>query len=255
MHERLEGPTLDAGPATPSPDRRHALVDIIATERSRNPTVQQLVTTSIRQAIMAGVLVPGQRLRQEEMAELFGTSRIPVREGLRELVQEGLIRSEPHRGFVVTSPNPDDVMDVYELRILLEAEALRLAIPLLTDEDLDDLQQRFGEMQATGLSPEAELTARERFYLRLYSVAGKPRLLDLIARLRRDASRTPRSASVLHSRDVHQRFFEAVRLGDVDQAVALLSGHYRRVGLLIRRYAREAAAAAGSAERPASRSG
>ncbi len=94
-------------------------------------------------AILSGVLGPGARLRQEELAEVFGTSRIPVREALRALEYEGLVSSEPHRGFTVTALDADDVEEVYALRILLESEAVRLALPLLTDEDLEELEVLF----------------------------------------------------------------------------------------------------------------
>ena len=106
-------------------------------------TAQELVLASVRKAILSGVLGPGARLRQEELAEVFGTSRIPVREALRALEYEGLVTSEPHRGFTVTALDADDVEEVYDLRILLESEAVRLALPLLTDEDLEDLEVLF----------------------------------------------------------------------------------------------------------------
>ena len=116
---------------------------------------------------------PGARLRQEELAELFGPAD-PVREALRALEYEGLVTSEPHRGFTVTSLDADDVEEVYDLRIVLEGHALRLAVPLLTDDDLSELGQLYDEM-TTAATPDEQLAAREHFYLRLYSVSGRPR--------------------------------------------------------------------------------
>jgi DNA-binding GntR family transcriptional regulator len=214
---------------------------IIEAARHESVTSQELVLASVRTAILSGVMGPGARLRQEELADVFGTSRIPVREALRALEYEGLVTSEPHRGFTVTALDADDVEEVYDLRILLESEAVRLALPLLTDDDLEELEVIFQEMQAA-TEPDQQLAARERFYLRLYSVTGRPRLVGLIMRLRQEVARVLRWATIQHSSSIHEHFFEAVRVGDADRAVAHLSGHYRRVAILIRRYIKEAEA-------------
>jgi DNA-binding GntR family transcriptional regulator len=222
-------------------DGQAKLLAIITDARERNVTAQELVLESVRKAILTGVLAPGARLRQEELADVFGTSRIPVREALRALEYEGLVSSEPHRGFTVTALDADDVEEVYDLRILLEGQAIRLALPLLTDEDLEDLEGLFRAMQGA-TKPDEQLAARERFYLRLYSVTGRPRLVGLIMRLRQEVARVLRWATIQHSDTIHEQFFEAVRTGDADRAAAQLSGHYRRVAILIRRYIKEAEA-------------
>jgi DNA-binding GntR family transcriptional regulator len=220
-------------------DQTEAFREIIEAARKRHVTAQEVVLTAVRQAILAGVLPPGSRLRQEELAELFGTSRIPVREALRALEYEGLVSSEPHRGFTVTALDANDIEEVYELRILLESHALRLAIPLLTDADLVELEELYQAMSRAA-DPDEQLAARERFYLRLYSVTGRPRLVGLIVRLRQEVARALRWPTVQHAPEMHEHFWDAVRTGDVERAVAQLSGHYRRVAQLIRRYLREA---------------
>jgi DNA-binding GntR family transcriptional regulator len=212
---------------------------MIEETRADTLTAQELVLEAVRNAILAGVVEPGARLRQGELAELFGTSRIPVREALRALEYEGLVTSEPHRGFTVTSLDADDIEEVYELRILLEAQAVRLAIPMMTDEDLADLDDLFQRMQEAP-TPDEQLAARERFYTRLYSITGRPRLVGLIARLRQEVARALRWATIPHSGAIHESFYEALKTGDAERAVAQLSGHYKRVAALIRRHIREA---------------
>ena len=96
-------------------------------------------------------------------------------------------------------------------------------------------------MQDAG-TPDEQLAAREQFYLRLYSVTGRPRLVGLIVRLRAEVARVLRWATIQHSSSIHEHFFEAVRVGDADRAVAHLAGHYHRVAVLIRRYIKEAEA-------------
>jgi DNA-binding GntR family transcriptional regulator len=197
-------------------------------------TAQDIVLASMRDAILSGQLPPGSKLRQEKLAERFGTSRIPVREALRALEYEGLVRSTPYRGFTVTQLDADDIEEVYDLRILLEGHAVRLAVPLMTDDDLRTLEELYSEM--TKAPPgEAQLAGRERFYIHLYSLTGRPRLVGLIARLRQEVARSLRWPTLQHAPAHHDAFFEAVRAGDAERAVAQLATHYRRVAILIRR--------------------
>lgn len=211
---------------------------IITAARAENVTAQELVIDAVRNAILTGVLAPEARLRQEELADLFGTSRIPVREALRALEYEGLVHSEPHRGFTVTAIDADDVEEVYELRILLESHAIRLALPLVTEEDLEELEAIYSEM-TNAKTPDDALAARERLYIRLYSISGRPRLVGLIVRLRQEVARALRWPTLQQAPSIHDHFFDAVRTGDAERAVAQLSGHYRRVAGLIRRYLRQ----------------
>ncbi len=165
---------------------------IVAAARDRLPTAQEVVLESLRQAILEGVLPPGTRLRQEDLAAIVGSrSRLPVREALRALEYEGLVDSTPNRGFTVTGLDPEDIEEIYDIRITLEAHAVRLAIPLLTDEDMDDLTRLYEEMEHS-VDPDSQLGAREQFYLRLYSVTTRPRLVGMISRLRQEVARSLR---------------------------------------------------------------
>ena len=149
---------------------------LVARLRPRHETAQELALGALREAILEGILPPGTRLRQEDLAQVFDTSRIPIREALRALEYEGLVASEPHRGFTVTGLDADQLEEIYDLRTVLESHAVRVAIPLLTQNDLDDLEQLFSEMQAAD-DDDVRLAKREQFYLRLYSVTARPRLV------------------------------------------------------------------------------
>jgi DNA-binding GntR family transcriptional regulator len=219
--------------------RKAQLDRIVAANAANDLTAQDLVLSSMREAILTAALPPGTRLRQEKLAELFGTSRIPVREALRALEYEGLVSSVPRRGFTVTELDADDIEEVYDLRILLESHAVRLAVPLITDEDLHVLEELYAQMVAAG-SGDEQLAAREQFYSRLYSITGRPRLVAQISRLRQEIARSLRWPTLQHAPEHHERFFEAIRAGDADGAAAQLASHYRRVAILIRRYLRDA---------------
>ncbi len=207
--------------------RKAQLDRIIATNIAKDLTTQDLVLTSMREAILTAALLPGTRLRQEKLAKLFGTSRIPMREALRALEYEGLVRSMPRRGFTVTELDADDIEDVYDVWILLESHAVRLAVPLITDEDLEALEELYGVMVAAS-SGDEQLAARERVYGRLYAITGRPRLVGLISRLRQEIARSLRWPTLQHAPEHHERFFEAIRAGDADGAAAQLASHSRR---------------------------
>ena len=113
------------------------------------------------------------------------------------------------------------------------------AIPLLTDEDLDELTVLY-ELMEQSTDPDAQLVAREQFYMRLYSVTTRPRLVGIIARLRQEVGRSLRWRLVQHSPEHHRVFFEAVKQRDPDRAVAELTSHYAKVSALLRRFLREA---------------
>ena len=147
----------------------------------------------------------------------------------------------PRRGFAVTELDADDIEEVYDLRILLESHAVRLAVPLITDEDLRALEELYGAMVVAS-SGDEQLAAREQFYSRLFSITGRPRLVAQISRLRQEIARSLRWPTLQHAPEHHERFLEAIRAGDADGAAAQLASHYRRVAILIRRYLRDASA-------------
>ena len=219
------------------------LAELVAATLPQYDTLQEGVIETLRRAILLDILPTGLRLRQEDLAGVFQTSRIPVREALRALEYEGLVRSEPHRGFEVAGLDSEQVEEIYELRIILEGHALQVAIPLLTDRDLQELDARFAVMEEAihGDAPlEEAIDALEGFYIRLYEVTAKPRLVRLIARLRQESVRSFRTWQIRPSLSHHRAFYDSVRAGDIETAARTLRSHYVRVSSLLRRFLREA---------------
>jgi DNA-binding GntR family transcriptional regulator len=213
------------------------LAAIVADARSEHVTAQELVLDAIRRGILEGVLAPGARLRQEDLATVFATSRIPVREALRALQYEGLVESEPHRGFTVKSLDADEIDEIYDLRTVLETHAVRLAVPLLTEADLVDLTALYRAfVDETDL--DVQFAARERYYMHLYSISGRPRLVSMISRLRQEVARSVRWKLTQHSPSLHDEIFEAITDGDAERAAQKLAAHYRKVAALLHRYRR-----------------
>ena len=91
---------------------------------------------ALRRALVSGELAPGEQVRQESLAERFGVSRVPLREALKILEGEGRVVYLPHRGYFVAELSLDDLLEVYRMRELLEAEAVMVAVPRLGASDL-----------------------------------------------------------------------------------------------------------------------
>ena len=156
----------------------------------RPPTVTESTVAQLRAAIRSGELAPGSRLRQMETAKRLGVSSTPVREAFAALEREGLLVSSAHKGIVVFEPTLSDLHETYEIRRLLEGLAVERAAPLMTDAELQDLNEMYEQMEALNdddCDPSAFVELNRAFHARIYSVAKMPRLERLIADLR-DAS-------------------------------------------------------------------
>src|ERR1700712_286733 len=105
--------------------------------RAGNKPAPDVVRDGLREAIFCGEFLEGMPLRQDEIAERFGTSRIPVREALRQLESEGLVSFLPNKGVIVKGLSIDDVLEMLEIRIALECRALKLAVPNMAYEDFE----------------------------------------------------------------------------------------------------------------------
>jgi DNA-binding GntR family transcriptional regulator len=133
------------------------------------------VAARIRQAIIAGDLRPGERLRQDDIADDLGVSRIPVREAIIALDREGWLRVESNRGAYVAALEADDVRDHYELRGLVLGLVARRATAVVADHEIEGLSQRHRDMRdAPDLATVA--TLNDRFLGTLLGIAGSPRL-------------------------------------------------------------------------------
>src|SRR5437879_5618000 len=109
-----------------------------ATDRASTDQAVLRVVDGIKHMIVSGDLLPGQQLRQEQMAATLGVSRLPVREGLRQLVADGLVTHEHNVGFAVARLSRSEFDQIYLMRRLLETEAIR-SLPRLTAEQLAEI--------------------------------------------------------------------------------------------------------------------
>ncbi len=144
--------------------------------------LRRVVAERIRAAIVAGVLKPGDWLRQERLAQEYGVSQMPVREALKELTAEGLVEHVPYRGVRVVAFSADDVADLYAARGFLEGMAARAAAERITPEELRQLHELQTQMSARQ-SPEAlaeYLELNRRFHQLICAASRRAYLIRLL---------------------------------------------------------------------------
>jgi len=187
----------------------------------------ELIADQLRQAIFRGALIGGTPLKQNDVARQFRVSVAPVREAFQQLVAEGLAVLHRNRGVVVAPLNEADIVDIAELRELLETQALRKSAPHLTDADLAQAEAKLREAH---LSEDRGMRAslHWQFHHILYSKAQRPRLLKQIENLFVNMNRyvMPVGDAVWlseHWVDNHREIVNAIRVGNVDRAVQLIA--------------------------------
>jgi DNA-binding GntR family transcriptional regulator len=204
----------------------------VARASERSPTAQDRAAASLRGAILAGRLRPGQRVNQEEWATRTGVSLIPVREALRALAGEGLVEYRPRRGYAVTELDLDDLEEVYRLRRVLESDALLRGVPRVTPRDIAALEAD-AAAYAGAKDVAARLAANRRFHTRLHGLAAS-RVLSRLIDLLWDSTEAYRAlyyslaGEAEEAERAHEAIVAAVIAGDAERAVALQDAHRER---------------------------
>lgn len=150
------------------------------------------VAETLRAEIVEGRVAPGARLGQDDLARRFGVSRMPVREALRILQAEGLVEAPPNRSAIVSSIDAADMTDIFDMRVALESLAIRLAIPNLSNAQIDAAAELQMVVETAAQRDYGALNAQ--FHRALYDPCARPRLLGEIERLAGHADRYLRLA-------------------------------------------------------------
>lgn len=202
------------------------------TKSNTRPMSSHAILAALRASITSGSLPPGAVLRQADLAEEFGVSRIPVREALQALQSEGLVLIEPNRGAFVASYSAAQLCEMFDLRVMLEVDALRHAIAQHTERSLRRLEAVQRELDCED-QPHEWIRLDRTFHNELYSPSERARTLQLIAGLRDSVERFclvhlgPETRRTGWN-DEHQQLIAAVRAGDIDTACSILIEHLRQ---------------------------
>jgi DNA-binding GntR family transcriptional regulator len=212
-------------------------------------TVAEAVADTLRMRILSGDLGEGEQLRQEVLAAELGVSRIPLREAFRLLEGEGLITIAPHRGAVVAVRSPEEIGELFDLRVLLEPDILRHAIPKLTERDLREAGDILAGYNKALAARDVEAWGRlnTQFHLALYRPAERPRSLALVRSLLDQTDGYTRMQLLLtggqsRAQREHTELLELCRARKTTAAAKLVEDHVREAGRSLVDFMRKQAA-------------
>jgi DNA-binding GntR family transcriptional regulator len=202
------------------------------TRARRGATTPDLIADTLREEILRGVAAPGQALRQEELADRFGVSRLPVRDALLRLEAQGLVHVYPNRGAFVISLSADEVREIYEMRVLLEGDLIERAVPRMMADDWRRIDAAHAESVRTAGGPDW-VEGDWGFHRALYEPAARARQLITIENLRGTVARFWTVRDTLPSRTTewladHDAILEACRARSSIAARRRLEDHLRR---------------------------
>ncbi|MDF2569287.1 MAG: rspR 3 [Sporomusa sp.] len=194
--------------------------------------LREVVAETLREAIVNGVLKPGERLMEIQLAEELGVSRTPVREAIRKLELEGFVVMIPRRGTYVADLSIKDINEVFEIRTALDVLAAGLAVERITEDELEQLERLLVEIAELIEQDDADkiVESDSQFHDILYRASRNDRLVGIINNLREQFTRF-RSISIQYpgrmqkSVEEHRRLVEAIASRDTDLAQQLAREH------------------------------
>jgi DNA-binding GntR family transcriptional regulator len=220
----------------------------------RENVASHRIADTLRTAILGGSYLPGERIRQEDVAARSGASRIPVREALRMLDSEGLVTLVANSGAWVTKLTLSECVETYLIRERLEPLLLRTSMPALDPAAIGRLGQLADQMEA-GAELDAFMRADREFHLSSYAGAAATEMGQIIHRMwnttqhyRREFTRraamdgpasaggddppsTPRRSGLEAIHLEHRLLLDCIRRQDPDDAERVLTMHIRRTRL------------------------
>ncbi|MFT3883570.1 MAG: GntR family transcriptional regulator [Gemmatales bacterium] len=191
---------------------------------------------AIRDGILSGDFPQGSHITAQQLAEATGLSRTPVREAMRRLHAEGLIRFIPNRGAFVSSWTEDEIAQTYELRVLLESFAAKEAAAAITDDQLEELRRLAVEMREMAMADQPDVGAiaqvNDQFHKAVLEAAGNARLRDLLnaiveVPLVLNTFRRYTSVELRRSASQHMELVEAFEAHDAEWAQSVMTAHIR----------------------------
>ena len=192
--------------------------------------LREIVFESMREAIISGVLEPGERLMEIQLAEEMGVSRTPVREAIRKLELEGFVVMIPRKGAYVAGVSHKDVADVFEIRAALEGLAAGLAAERATDEEIEQMERALLFTNDDNVPLEKIVELDTEFHALVYKASRNDRLTQILANIREQIQRFRATSLAVPGRikDAvleHRGIVEAIARHDVEEAHELAMAH------------------------------
>lgn len=197
-------------------------------------SLPQAIYIALRDAILGGRLPPGEALRQENLAKEFDASRVPVREALNRLEAEGLVVLRPRRGYVVASLDLDEIIEIFQLRMMLEEYAGFVATEKRTQDDVAALKVIVDNLEKTHIENASDITAwsvfNRQFHTRLFESSRRHHVCGITNGLRDKVERYIRvevsmTGHLDRAQAQHQEIFKAFADGDAKRVGRLSREH------------------------------
>jgi len=218
-------------PSGPEPERIAGPLRLDPPRGAHRRTAYEYVGDALRQGILEGTIEAGTRLVQTEIAQQLGVSTTPVREALRDLATEGLVRLDAHRGGIVSRLTDKDLLEIHELCRLVEPEAMRQVVSIAEDVMLGRARELASEMQVEK-DPIRWTELNRAFHGVLLDAIPSDRFRSLLKQLRGSvapyvamASRKQGSEHFDAANLEHLEILEAITAGDADRCAELTRRH------------------------------
>jgi DNA-binding GntR family transcriptional regulator len=198
--------------------------------------LSQKVYRVLKTEIIKGSLKPGTKLLEGKIAEQTGVSRTPVREALKELAAEGFVKMNPNQAVVVSNASVEDIQEVLQIRGVLEGLAARLAIKMISEEEIKELEKYQKQMEYYTKKDDvlafSEMDAE--FHELILNICGNNKLIQIRKNISDQAHRYRiRSLSIpgrlKYSLKEHQEIVEALKRKNAEQADRLSQKHIENV--------------------------
>lgn len=215
----------------------------MSTEADASATLaSERIAADLRSRILGGEIAPGERIRQEEVAERLGASRIPVREALRMLSAEGLVELETNKGARVPRLDEREVDVLYRMRERIEPLALIESMPHLGESDLQRIESIQAEIEQ-GVDVASFLALDREFHMATYSGCATDQLLASVTRLWNSTQHYRRAFMTINGpgrqwivNAEHRLLLDALVRQDAEDAERYLVGHIRRTRMELTRH-------------------
>ncbi len=186
------------------------------------------------ESIVSYKLLPGQAIVEQEISDLLGVSRTPVREALKKLDAEGLVHHIPARGTFVEELTTQDVEEIFELRAMFEGMALKAAINDIPDSEIEEVEKLLNSLIEDETSPEDFYKSDRVLHQMIVNYSRNHRMVNFLntinsqlERLRRISAMTPRRLD--KSKQEHIEILGAIKERNLDKAVELLHSHIANI--------------------------
>ena len=208
-------------------------MNLTAIDISKTASASTIVFEALRKAIINGDLKVGEALRQDEIASLFNISRIPVREALSRLEEQGLVRTQRYKGAVVSGLSAEEATEIFDLRLLVEPEIIRRAVPLMSKEVLERARAHCSAFSQS-TDPMSWGDLNRAFHSELYNASKLKFHLEVIDNAMNRIDRYLRAQLVLsngmdQANSEHLGIIEACAAGDAEEAARLTAAHIKAV--------------------------